>query len=188
MPPPRQSAAHQVYQQEGLPPQFTGFSAPPPLVPQAPYEAVPGLQAGFFTSPPPVMPNQSPGLLEPLAPPPPINQAQVPGLQGFTPPPPPGPPSVSGSGTVASGSLPGSATEARKKSRLDGTLEGSDLDAEIARYERELSDQKSAKPAAPPTPGNDPLAGAFLTPEELTRLQGPDSYPTRRMPLGPGGQ
>jgi len=133
------------------------------------------------------MPNQSPGLLEPLAPPPPVNLPQVAGLQGFAPP--PAPPSVSGSGAIASGSRPGSSTEARKKSRLDGTMEGSDLDAEIARYERELSDQKTPKPAAlPGSPGGDPLAGAFLTPEELTRLQGPDSYPTRRMPLGPGGQ
>ena len=85
----------------------------------------------------------------------------------------------------------GSATDARKKSRLDGTLEGSDLDAEIARYERELSEQKTRPappPAAAPTTSQDPLAGAFLTPEELSRLQGPDSYPTRRMPLGPGGQ
>jgi len=184
--PPSQSAAHQVYQQEGLPPQFTGFNAPPPLVPQAPHEAMPGMQPGFFTAPPPVMPNQSPGLLEPLAPPPPVNLPQVPGLQGFAPP--PSPPSVSGSGAVASGSLPGSSTEARKKSRLDGTLEGSDLDAEIARYERELSDTKVQKLAPQGSPGGDPLAGAFLTPEELTRLQGSDSYPTRRMPLGPGGQ
>jgi hypothetical protein len=90
-------------------------------------------------------------------------------------------------------------------------LDPSDLDAEIARYERELADQKPAQvPQAPPPPpvpvqetgrivttpnvnpnvdgGGDPLASAFLTPEELSRLQGSDSYPTRRMPLGPGQQ
>jgi len=96
----------------------------------------------------------------------------------------------------------GSDTTARKKSRLDGTLDPSDLDAEIARYERELSEQKTAPPPPradtgrvvttpnvnPNMEGNDPLASAFLTPEELSRLQSPDSYPTRRMPLGPGQQ
>jgi hypothetical protein len=98
----------------------------------------------------------------------------------------------------------GTDTASKKKSRLDGTLDPSDLDAEIARYERELSEQKAAPPPPPPhvdtgrvvanpnvnpnMEGNDPLASAFLTPEELSRLQSPDSYPTRRMPLGPGQQ
>ena len=81
-----------------------------------------------------------------------------------------------------------------KKSKIDGSMDASDLDAEIARYEKELSDQKTIQDNAFVSNPNvnpnlhlaDPLASAFLTPEELTRLQGPDSYPTRRMPLGPG--
>jgi hypothetical protein len=126
-------------------------------------------------------------------------------LSGFTAPPQaPSQGTVSGSTT---GSVPhGSDTTSKKKSRLDGTLDPSDLDAEIARYERELAEQKP--PPAPPSPAfaqedarivttpnvnpnvdpGDPLASAFLTPEELSRLQGPDSFPTRRMPLGPGQQ
>lgn len=86
-----------------------------------------------------------------------------------------------------------------KKGRLDGTLDPSDLDAEIARYERELAEQKAAEaqrrqssvvsnPGVNPNVENDPLASAFLTPEELGRLSGSDSFPTRRMPLGPGQQ
>jgi hypothetical protein len=142
--------------------------------------------------------------MDPTVPPPPAKTAPLPGLTGFEPPPPPSRGSGPGSAAAATGAVPlGSDTTARKKSRLDGTLDPSDLDAEIARYERELSEQKAA-PAPPPhadtgrvvtTPnvnpnmeGNDPLASAFLTPEELSRLQSPDSYPTRRMPLGPGQQ
>ena len=96
----------------------------------------------------------------------------------------------------APGSHGGSAA-GLKKSRLDGTLDPSDLDAEIARYERELAEQKQLEaqrmqatvtttPGTNPNVENDPLASAFLTPEELGRLSGQDSYPTRRMPLGPG--
>ena len=79
---------------------------------------------------------------------------------------------------------------------MDGTLDPSDLDAEIARYERELAEQKAqedqrrshiqSNAGVNPNVENDPLASAFLTPEELGRLSGQDSYPTRRMPLGPG--
>jgi hypothetical protein len=191
-------------------PQFTGFTPPLPFAAPTP---LPGLQSGFFTgtgptpSQAPVAP--SPGLIVPLAPPPPAPVAPLPGLTGFAPPSPPSQGSVSGSGT---GSAPHvSDAASKKKSRLDGTLDPSDLDAEIARYERELADQKPAQvPQAPPPPpvpvqetgrivttpnvnpnvdgGGDPLASAFLTPEELSRLQGSDSYPTRRMPLGPGQQ
>lgn len=133
-----------------------------------------------------------------MAPPAPAPVAPLPGLTGFAAPPSQG--SVSGSAT---GSVPhGSDTTSKKKSRLDGTLDPSDLDAEIARYERELAEQKPPPAAVPETGrivttpnvnpnvdgGGDPLASAFLTPEELSRLQGSDSFPTRRMPLGPGQQ
>jgi signal recognition particle receptor subunit beta len=95
----------------------------------------------------------------------------------------------------ASQAAPLSEPRAQKKSKIDGSIDPSDLDAEIARYERELADQKPAIPSNtiitnpnvnPNIQSQDPLASAFLTPEELARLQGADSYPTRRMPLGPG--
>jgi len=138
---------------------------------------------------------QAPGLVETpvLHAPPPLET--IPGLQtGFTPQPvlqPLAPPSLAPSAPSAH-----STTDAvRKKGRLDGTLDPSDLDAEIARYERELAEQKTQQDASrvanaananPNTEGADPLASAFLTPEELNRLQGQDTFPTRRMPLGPG--
>jgi len=176
-------------------PQFTGFS-PPPAPPPAPTSAI----QGFFTTQ--AVPSQvpiapSPGLIEPLAPPPPAPTAPLPGLSGFAAPPQaPSQGSVSGSAT---GSVPhGSDTTSKKKSRLDGTLDPSDLDAEIARYERELAEQKpppqetgrivTTPNVNPNVDPGDPLASAFLTPEELSRLQGSDSFPTRRMPLGPGQQ
>jgi len=125
--------------------------------------------------------------------PPPV--AQVPGLQGFQPPTggfPPAPIPGSQGASASHGSSDGN----RKKSRLDGSIDPSDLDAEIARYERELADQKrSDAPRSsqvvttpnvnPNLETADPMNSAFLTPDELSRLQGPDSYPTRRMPLGP---
>jgi len=141
--------------------------------------------------------------MDPMAPPPPAPMAPLPGLTGFEPPPSPSRGSGPGSAAAATGAVPrNSETNARKKSRLDGTLDPSDLDAEIARYERELSEQKAAPPPPrmdtgrvvttpnvnPNMEGTDPLASAFLTPEELSRLQSPDSFPTRRMPLGPGQQ
>jgi len=160
-------------------------------------------QSGTFQSLPQAPVAPSPGLVDPMAPPPPAHTAPLPGLTGFEPPPPPSRGSGPGSAAAATGSVPmGSDTTSKKKSRLDGTLDPSDLDAEIARYERELSEQKAAPPPPradtgrvvttpnvnPNMEGNDPLASAFLTPEELSRLQSPDSYPTRRMPLGPGQQ
>lgn len=123
--------------------------------------------------------------------------ASVSGLEGFAPPAAPPMPS---SGTPSQGSASASASaSALKKSRLDGTLDPSDLDAEIARYEQELAEQKAieaqrrqsavqSNPGVNPNVENDPLASAFLTPEELGRLNGQDSFPTRRMPLGPGQQ
>jgi len=214
MPPPRPQPPQPAIQpampvpQPSAPvgaPQFTGFSPPPPAPPSP---SLPGLQPGFFPVPgapthAPIPP--SPGLLEPLAPPPPAHMAPLPGLTGFDPPAPPSRGSGPGSAAAATGAVPmGTDTASKKKSRLDGTLDPSDLDAEIARYERELSEQKAAPPPPPPhvdtgrvvanpnvnpnMEGNDPLASAFLTPEELSRLQSPDSYPTRRMPLGPGQQ
>lgn len=188
-------------------PQITGFV--PPQVQQP----VPGLQPGYF--PPPqqqVQPAPLP-FLDPNRPSPTQATPPAPGLQGFQPPPPPSSPFLaqtrsnpsggmpsgsvnSGSGGMASTPSQNSSDAVKKKSRLDGTLDASDLDAEIARYERELADQKSqARPNVVANPNvnpnmdpADPMVSAFLTPEELTRLQGPDSYPTRRMPLGPGGQ
>lgn len=159
---------------------------------------MPGLQSGFFTGqavPSKASVAPTPGLVGTPTPP-----ASVPGLTGFAPPSAPSQGSVSGSAT---GSVPhGSDTTARKKSRLDGTMDPSDLDAEIARYEKELAEPKPSAPAPvqesgrivttpnvnPNVDGGDPLASAFLTPEELSRLQGSDSFPTRRMPLGPGQQ
>lgn len=165
---------------------------------------MPELPAGFFTgqavpSRAPVA--QTPGLIQASAPQASAPVAPLPGLTGFVAP---QKGTISGSAT---GSVPrGSDTTLKKKSRLDGTLDPSDLDAEIARYERELAEQKP--PQGQPSPalaqetgrivttpnvnpnvdGGDPLASAFLTPEELSRLQGSDSFPTRRMPLGPGQQ
>ena len=86
------------------------------------------------------------------------------------------------------------ATQAGRALLMRQPFDPSDLDAEIARYERELAEQKAQQTSSivsnpnvnPNLNSRDPLASAFLTPEELTRLQGSDSYPTRRMPLGPG--
>lgn len=132
--------------------------------------------------------------MRPSAPMPPVSQ--VPGLQGFQPPTGGFPPAPPQAGSQSASPSHGSSDGVKKKSRLDGSIDPSDLDAEIARYERELADQK--RPDAPrssqvvTTPNvnpnletNDPMNSAFLTPDELSRLQGPDSYPTRRMPLGP---
>lgn len=156
------------------------FGAPPAApAPQAP---IPGLQPG--------------GILPPPAP----GQIPSPGSQGFAPPRPTsnagapsahGQPSAVAPGSVPSqGSAPSQPDKPQKKSKLDGSIDPSDLDAEIARYERELAEQKAQIVSNPNVNPNlqsqDPLASAFLTPEELSRLQGPDSYPTRRMPLGPG--
>lgn len=194
-------------------PQITGFA--PPVPPSQP-QVVPGMQQGYNTGhqpPPPVPP--VPGLMDtrgpyaapPVAPtvsgmtdmrspfpPPPVSQ--VPGLQNFQPTPTPYAPPPTTPGSQSPSPSHGSSDGVKKKSRLDGSIDPSDLDAEIARYERELAEQK--RPEAPrssqvvTTPnvnpnleGGDPMNSAFLTPDELTRLQGPDSYPTRRMPLGP---
>ncbi len=127
-------------------------------------------------------------------PPPPVSQ--VPGLQGFQPGQSPYTPPQVAAGSQNPTPSHGSSDGAKKKSRLDGSIDPSDLDAEIARYERELAEQKRPEPPRssqvvttpnvnPNLEANDPMNSAFLTPDELTRLQGPDSYPTRRMPLGP---
>jgi len=178
-------------------PQFTGFNAPlaPPAV-----QSAPGLQTDYFApaqAPAPVA--QVPGFLPTSAPIPPApTQLPTPGLQGFNPPPSFAAPSVAPSTIQAPTSQPSAPSQPdgkQKKSKIDGSIDPSDLDAEIARYERELAEQKSRQPASPivsnpnvnpNVQGGDPLASAFLTPEELSRLQGSDSYPTRRMPLGPG--
>ncbi|MEN9307653.1 MAG: hypothetical protein RL173_1585 [Fibrobacterota bacterium] len=181
-------------------PQFTGFNAPLPPPAQ---QTSPGLQTDYFApsqAPAPVA--QVPGFLPTSAPIPPApTHLPTPGLQGFNPP--------AASAFASTPSLPPSTIQAplsqasapsqpdgkQKKSKIDGSIDPSDLDAEIARYERELAEQKNVKPASmvvsnpnvnPNVQGGDPLASAFLTPEELSRLQGADSYPTRRMPLGPG--
>lgn len=104
------------------------------------------------------------------------------------------PSAPSHSSAPSQASAPSQQDGKQKKSKIDGSIDPSDLDAEIARYEKELSEQKVAQQNAivsnpnvnPNVQSADPLASAFLTPEELSRLQGPDSYPTRRMPLGPG--
>lgn len=152
----------------GTLPGLQGFSAPTPATPTG---TVPGLMG--------MQPSQ----------PTPSSFQQVPGLQGFAAPAPAAPQPA----THAPGSQGGGSNAGLKKSRLDGTLDPSDLDAEIARYERELAEQKALeaqRPQTPPPVNDDPLASAFLTPEELGRLGGsaPDSFPTRRMPLGPGQQ
>jgi signal recognition particle receptor subunit beta len=172
---------------------FTDF---PQGAPAASPGAVPGLQT--FSAPPPTQtqaasPIESAFMANTSVPqaPPSQSVAPVSGLQGFAAP--PSPPSAPGSqqGSTASSAL--------KKSRLDGTLDPSDLDAEIARYEQELAEQKAqeaarrqspiqSNPGVNPNLESDPLASAFLTPEELGRLSGQDSFPTRRMPLGPGQQ
>ena len=183
-------------------PQFTGFAAPPPVSAQ-PVQQIPGLQMDYFGAPPAAPAPQAPipglqpgGILPPPAP----GQIPSPGSQGFAPPRPTsnagapsahGQPSAVAPGSVPSqGSAPSQPDKPQKKSKLDGSIDPSDLDAEIARYERELAEQKAQIVSNPNVNPNlqsqDPLASAFLTPEELSRLQGPDSYPTRRMPLGPG--
>jgi signal recognition particle receptor subunit beta len=162
----------------------TAPSAPPPVAP------VPGLQATV-----------SPILAAPTQAPPPA------GMETFAPPPHSSGHSSSGapstiqaaSASQAAAVSQAAATSAepkpQKKSKIDGSIDPSDLDAEIARYERELADQKPSAPGNsiisnpnvnPNIQSQDPLASAFLTPEELARLQGADSFPTRRMPLGPG--
>jgi len=181
-------------------PQFTGFNAP---LPPPTAQAAPGLQTDYFApsqAPAPVA--QVPGFLPTSAPIPPApTQLPTPGLQGFAPPAasafsstPSLPPSTI-QAPLSQASAPSQPDGKQKKSKIDGSIDPSDLDAEIARYERELAEQKTVKPASmvvsnpnvnPNVQGGDPLASAFLTPEELSRLQGADSYPTRRMPLGPG--
>lgn len=184
-PPPAQSAQPAIV--------FTDF---PQGSPTAPPAAVPGLQT--FSAPPPAQNNftnpvEAAFMANTSVPqaPPSHSVAPVSGLQGFAAPAAP---------ASAPGSQQGSSSgSALKKSRLDGTLDPSDLDAEIARYEQELAEQKAqeaarrqspiqSNPGVNPNLESDPLASAFLTPEELGRLSGQDSFPTRRMPLGPGQQ
>jgi len=183
---------------------FTDFPQGPPPTP-AP---LPGLQT-FSAAQPMTTSSQTQGFID-IQPPPVLPTAPVApasGLQGFASPQSApsasslqgfAPPTNAVPATHAPGSHSGSAA-GLKKSRLDGTLDPSDLDAEIARYERELAEQKQmdvqrqqnpvmANPGVNPNVENDPLASAFLTPEELGRLNGQDSFPTRRMPLGPGQQ
>lgn len=175
-------------QRPAAPPQgivFTDFPQGPAPT-QAPPAAVPGLQNFITPAQQTIQPTQIPGLTGATIPqPPPSGIQPVSGLQGFAAP--------QASGTPAPGSHGGNSNAGLKKSRLDGTLDPSDLDAEIARYERELAEQKALeanRPALQKPADVDPLAAAFLTPEELGRLGGsaPDSFPTRRMPLGPGQQ
>ena len=120
---------------------FTDF---PQGAPPANPGGLPGLQT--FAAPAPsqqtnaVNPIESAFMANTSVPqaPPSQSVAPVSGLQGFAAPPaPPSPPSAPGS---QQGSASGSAL---KKSRLDGTLDPSDLDAEIARYEQELAEQKA---------------------------------------------
>jgi len=164
---------------------FTDFPQGPAPT-QAPPAAVPGLQNFITPAQQTIQPTQVPGLTGATIPQPaPSGIQPVSGLQGFAAPQP--------TGTPAPGSHGGNSNAGLKKSRLDGTLDPSDLDAEIARYERELAEQKALeanRPALQKPADVDPLAAAFLTPEELGRLGGsaPDSFPTRRMPLGPGQQ
>ncbi len=179
-------------------PQYAGFN-PPATGSQPAVQQVPGLQMDYFGTPAPAPAQpQVPGFQSnPVPMQPPIQQPQVPGLQGFAAPAalPPSPPSAHSSSHAAPspgshGSAPSQPDRPQKKSKLDGSIDPSDLDAEIARYERELADQKAQIVSNPNVNPNlqsqDPLASAFLTPEELNKLQGSDSYPTRRMPLGPG--
>ncbi|HQF56559.1 MAG TPA: GTPase domain-containing protein, partial [Fibrobacteria bacterium] len=179
-------------------PQYAGFN-PPATGSQPAFQQVPGLQTDYFGTPAPApAPSPVPGFQSnPVPMQPPVQQTQVPGLQGFAAPAalPPSPPSAHSSSHAAPspgshGSAPSQPDRPQKKSKLDGSIDPSDLDAEIARYERELADQKAQIVSNPNVNPNlqsqDPLASAFLTPEELNKLQGSDSYPTRRMPLGPG--
>lgn len=221
--PPPPLAAPQIFQGYGSDSQHASQPAPAPLgpqnlvftdFPQAPPPSpapLPGLQTFSTPQAPAQSFAQTPGFIDVGAPPsrPAAPIAPASGLQGFVTPQPgqaPGSGVTTASGfqpvlppSQAPGSHAGSASGV-KKSRLDGTLDPSDLDAEIARYERELAEQKQLEAqrmqaAVTTTPGtnpnveNDPLASAFLTPEELGRLSGgQDSFPTRRMPLGPGQQ
>lgn len=180
-------------------PQFAGFNPPAPA-PQPAIQQVPGLQTDYFGSPAPTAPVAPVQGFQsaPIPIQPPVQQQQVPGLQGFAQPAPIAPPSVPSAhpsshaapSPASQGSAPSQPDKPQKKSKLDGSIDPSDLDAEIARYERELADQKAQIVSNPNVNPNlqsqDPLASAFLTPEELNKLQGSDSYPTRRMPLGPG--
>lgn len=163
---------------------FQTGPVPGQVAPQPHFEA-PTLGDAFLPSATPPSPASSP-------------TAPLPGMPGFAS----SPSHVSSHAPTSQPPLPpaapskASATSTAKKGRLDGTLDPSDLDAEIARYERELAEQKAqeeqrrshiqSNPGVNPNVENDPLASAFLTPEELGRLSGQDSYPTRRMPLGPG--
>lgn len=165
---------------------FTDFPQGPAPT-QAPPSALPGLQSFIPSAQQTISSAQVPGLTGgPVPQAAPSNVQPISGLQGFAPQQP-------ATNTPAPGSHGGNSNAGLKKSRLDGTLDPSDLDAEIARYERELAEQKAMeanRPALQKPADVDPLAAAFLTPEELGRLGGsaPDSFPTRRMPLGPGQQ
>ena len=93
---------------------------------------------------------------------------------------------------------PSSLQAPARKERLDGTMDPKDLDAEIARMEREIMGQPSApaqKPAGIQTNPNvnpnmdtDPaFSNAFLSPDEIRQFQqSPQDYPTQRLPMNPG--
>lgn len=177
---PAPTSAQQI---PGLQSFQSGPGPGPTAAPQ--HHEAPTLGDAFLPASVPMPPSSSP-------------TAPIPGLQGFAS----APTHASSHSPASQPPLPpaapskASATTGAKKGRLDGTLDPSDLDAEIARYERELAEQKAqedqrrshiqSNPGVNPNVENDPLASAFLTPEELGRLSGQDSYPTRRMPLGPG--
>jgi hypothetical protein len=134
----------------------------------------------------PLPPIQTTGFAAAVQPPP---VAPAPGLQAgfFQAPPAPAP---------------------ARKERLDGTMDPKDLDAEIARMEREIMGQPITAPAPAPAPvpapappigiqtnpnvnpnmDTDPaFSNAFLSPEEIRKFQqSPQDYPTQRMPMNPG--
>lgn len=129
----------------------------------------------------------------PAAPAAPIGS--VPGLQNgfFQAPAPAAPPPMAAAPQAPSG----------RKERLDGTMDPRDLDAEIARMERELLGQPQAPAAAAPVPpaagiqtnpnvnpnmDTDPaFTSAFLSPDEIRQFQqSTQDYPTQRLPMNPG--
>ncbi len=130
----------------------------------------------------------------PAAPSAPI--APAPGLQnGFfqTPAPVAPPVPVAAPAPVPSGS--------GRKERLDGAMDPRDLDAEIARMERELMGQPQTPPSQPTPPtaiqsnpnvnpnmDTDPaFTSAFLSPDEIRQFQqSTQDYPTQRLPMNPG--
>ncbi|MEN9355630.1 MAG: hypothetical protein RL318_2955 [Fibrobacterota bacterium] len=183
-----------------------GFSPPVASPSQVPASAqTVGLQAALISDygmDNPIarpVPPQAPIVTDSFAPPAqPPAAVPAPGLQsGFFQPTPPAPISP-----------PLGTNSPQRKERLDGTMDPRDLDAEIARMEREILGQPQAAPPQPlpqppvaakpvgiqtnpnvnPNMDTDPaFSDAFLSLDEIRQFQqSPQDYPTQRLPMNPG--